>query len=276
MSASQSSEHHTDEKSCTGMRLSLHSAGDHHENAFATSSYSSSPSFCLGESSPELLSSSGCTDSPQDYDLLEVTVATTLLTGRKEIVKDAISNSEQEDKSMPSKNSNAAFEKIQTANERSKSNDNSISVYLDACAGEHHENRNDNDNVALSLSLISNSVEHGSNNRYIERHGSFTPDSEATEIFEGDDVADNDDDAEDEALYFSISSDIGVQRTGTAYTSSPNPSLFIRGHSALMPEVQKEGTGTMSDQGSESPSIRGQYLVKNAWRTIGRGPVSLY
>ncbi|XP_061628075.1 microtubule-associated tumor suppressor 1 homolog isoform X3 [Phyllopteryx taeniolatus] len=254
MSVSKSSERVTDEKSDTGMRLTLHSAGHHNGNAFATSSSSSSPSFCLGESSPESLCSSGYTDSPQDYDMLKVTLTTTLLTGTKEIVEDAISNWEQEDKSMLSKNSDAAFEKIQTANERSKSNDNSISVYLDACAGEHQENRNDNDNLALSLSLISDTVDHGSNgnNRDRERHGSLTPDTEATGILDDDDVADDDDDdAEDEALYFSISSDNGVRRTSAAYTSSPNLSLFSRAHSALMPELQIKGTGTMSDQGSE-------------------------
>ncbi|XP_061536525.1 uncharacterized protein mtus1b isoform X2 [Phycodurus eques] len=260
MSVSKSSERVTEEKSDTGMRLSLHSAGHHNGNTFATSSSFSSPSFCLGESSPESLCSSGYTDSPQDYDMLKVTLTTTLLTGTKDIVEDAISNWEQEDKSMLSKNSDAAFEKIQTANERSKSNENSISVYLDACAGEHQENRNgnDSDNLALSLSLISDAVDHGSNgnNRYRERHGSLTPDSEATGIIDDDDVAgddddDDDDDAEDEALYFSISSDIGVRRTSAAYTSSPNLSLFSRAHSALMPELQIKGTGTMSDQGSE-------------------------
>ncbi|XP_037110124.1 microtubule-associated tumor suppressor 1 homolog isoform X1 [Syngnathus acus] len=243
-----------EEKSDTSMKLSLHSAGDHNGNALPTSS-SSSPSISLGESSPDSLCSrssisSGYTVSPQDYDMLEVTLTTTLLTETKEIEEDDISNCEHEDKNIFDKNNDGAFTKMQTANEMSESNDNSLSVYLDASAGEHQETRNDNDNLALSPPLISDTEDHGNNcdNRNRKRHGSSTPDSEETEILVDDDVADHDDAAEDEALYFSISSDFGARRTSTAHTNSPNPSLFSR---VLIPEHQLNNNETMNDPRSE-------------------------
>ncbi|XP_019735227.1 microtubule-associated tumor suppressor 1 homolog isoform X2 [Hippocampus comes] len=229
-----------EEKGDTSMTLPIQSAGDHNGNAFPTSSSSSSPS-CLGEASPESLCSqssvsSGYTDSPQDYDMLEVTLTTTLLTETKEIVEDAIYNWEQEEKHILDRN--------KTANKTSESIDNSISVYLDASAGDPQETRNDN--LALSLSPTSDTVDHSNNcdDRNGERHGSSTPDSEATEIHD-------DDDAEDEALYFSIGSDIGVWRTSSAYTSSPNPSFDSIVNSGPVSEYQINGNETVSPHRSE-------------------------
>ncbi|XP_077379881.1 uncharacterized protein LOC144020370 [Festucalex cinctus] len=248
MSVCKPSESVADEKKGdTSMRLSLHGAGDHNGNAFSTSSSSSSTSFCLGESSPESLCSqssvsSGYTDSPQDYNMLDVTLKTTLTETK--IVEDAICNWGRGDQSMLDKNDDGAFAKIQTANEISESNDNSASVYLDASSGDHRETRNDNENLGLPLSLMSDAADHvHRDNRNRARRGSSTPDSEATEILADDDVPDNND-ADDEALYFSISSDNGVQRTSEAYLNSTDPSLFSSTDSGLMLEHQM----TVSDQ----------------------------
>ncbi|XP_077427547.1 uncharacterized protein LOC144055453 [Vanacampus margaritifer] len=240
-----------EEKGDTSMRLSLYSAGDHNGNAFSTSSPSSS---CLGESSPELLCSqssvsSGYTDNPQDYNMSDVTLTTTLLTETK-IVEDAISSWGQDDQSVLDKNDDGAFAKIQTANEISESNDYSISIYLDASAGE---TRKDNGNLALPLSLMPNTADHvHCDNRKRGRRGSSTPDSKATEILADDDVADDnnndDDDDDDEALYFSISSDFGVQRTSEAYLNSTNPSLLSSTQSGLMLEHQMNVNEPISDQ----------------------------
>nr|XP_061791483.1 uncharacterized protein LOC133581486 [Nerophis lumbriciformis] len=238
-------------KSDTSIRLCLHTTGDHNGNACPTSSSSSSPSLCFGESSLESLCSrnsisSGCIDSPQDYDMFEITVAASLLTGTKQIVEDAISNWQQEGKKKLDKNKDAGIERIQTEYELSESNDNSVSVYLDASAGGHQETRNDNDDLALSLSLICDTVDHvnNSNNRSKNRHGSSTPDSEATEILPDDDTVD------DEALYFSISSDVDLRRTSATYTNSSNPSLFSSDSSSPMPD-QLRVTQIMSDESSE-------------------------
>ncbi|XP_051939712.1 microtubule-associated tumor suppressor 1 homolog isoform X2 [Hippocampus zosterae] len=225
-----------EEKGDTSITLPIQSAGDHNGNAFPTSSSSSSPS-CLEEASPESLCSqssvsSGYTDSPQDYDMLEVTLTTTLLTETKEIVEDAIYNREQEEKHILDRN--------KTTDKMSEAIDNSISVYLDASVGDPQETRNDN--LALSLSPAFDTVDHGNicDDTNGERHGSSTPDSETTEI--------HDDDAEDDALYFSIGSDIGVWRTCSAYTSSPNPSLDSSVNSVPGSEYQIRSEVALEEQ----------------------------
>ncbi|XP_077460941.1 uncharacterized protein LOC144077245 [Stigmatopora argus] len=98
-------------------------------------------------------------------------------------------------------------------NGNAESNDNSLSIYLDASAGEKTR-RDDNNERAASTSPISDAtaLSHGTPQN---RHGSPTPDSEATEILS--------DDGEDETLYFSISSDVGVRRSGAAYANVPDP-----------------------------------------------------
>lgn len=185
------------------MKLALRSAGDHNGNAFPiSSSSSSSSSSCLGESSPESLRSlsslsGGRTDSPLDYDMFEVTLMTTVMTKTQTdiVVTKWTPEEESED---------ASAEKVQT--ELSESNDNSVSVYLDANSQDTW-----NDNLTLALSLSANSDNHvscGSGNG--RRCGSSTPDSEATEI-----PADEDDD-EEEALFVSVSSDVGVRRSSAA------------------------------------------------------------
>ncbi|KAE8301159.1 hypothetical protein D5F01_LYC01323 [Larimichthys crocea] len=175
-------------KSGSTMRLPLHRAGDHNGNAFPVSSSSSSSS-CLGESSPESLRSlsslsGGRTDSPMDYDMLEVTLMTTVTTKKDEMTEIVISKWVPEEESKSDDNQDAEVGKVQTGTELTESNDNSVSVYLDANSDEyHHDTWNDNDNRTLALSLTTNSgsrgdngdLSSGSSNR--RRHGSSTPDS---------------------------------------------------------------------------------------------------
>ncbi|XP_054633939.1 mucin-5AC-like isoform X2 [Dunckerocampus dactyliophorus] len=228
------------------MRLPLESAGDHNGNAFPMcSTSSSSSSSCVGES-PESVhtqssTSSGCTVSPHNDDMLQVTLTTTLMTQSQGIVEDVLFNWVKEDKSKIAKN-DLSFEKLQMANELSDSNDNSVSVYLDASTGEHRETRNDNASFALSLSLASDTVDHGDhcNNRL----GSSTPDSEATEILADDD--DDDDDGEDEALFVSFSSEPEVRRLSTTLTNIPSSGLFSSGNSTQTPKPQRESSEAMS------------------------------
>ncbi|XP_027138555.1 microtubule-associated tumor suppressor 1 homolog isoform X4 [Larimichthys crocea] len=248
-------------KSGSTMRLPLHRAGDHNGNAFPVSSSSSSSS-CLGESSPESLRSlsslsGGRTDSPMDYDMLEVTLMTTVTTKKDEMTEIVISKWVPEEESKSDDNQDAEVGKVQTGTELTESNDNSVSVYLDANSDEyHHDTWNDNDNRTLALSLTTNSgsrgdngdLSSGSSNR--RRHGSSTPDSDATEI-----PADDDDDDEEEALFLSVSSDMGVRRRSTTLTSSTEQSggSLVNPGSSGTTELQTEGTSALSvaDERSE-------------------------
>ncbi|XP_061833197.2 uncharacterized protein [Nerophis lumbriciformis] len=233
MSVSKPGERVTDvKKRKTSMRLPLQGTGDYNGNAFPVFSSSSSSSSCLGES-PESVHSrssinSGCAVSPHNNDSLQVTLATTLMTKTDGIVDDAIQHSLN--RSQFAEN-DISFEKMQTATDLSDSNDNSISVYLDASAHEHQETWKDYGSFALSLALTSSIVGRNHNNRL----GSSTPDSEATEILAD---YDDDDDGEDEALFLSLNSETGVQRTIATLTNTSNPSLFSRGDLAQTPPTE--------------------------------------
>ena len=245
-------------KSGSTMRLPLHSAGDHNGNAFpiSSSSSSSSSSSCMGESSPESLRSlsslsGGRTDSPLDYDMLEVTLTTTVMTKTDQMTDVVISKWAPEEENKPDDNDDVSVGKIQK--ELTESNDNSVSVYLDANSGEYHQDTwNDNDNLTLALSLTTNNgnndLSSGSGNG--RRHGSVTPDSDATEI-----PADDDDDDEEEALFLSVSSDMGVRRSSTTLTSSTRQSsdsvLQTEGTMALSLADDDERT----EQVSEEPEV---------------------
>lgn len=132
------------------MKLSLHSEGDHNKNAFPISSSSSSSSLSfLGELSPESLRSlsslSGVrTDSPLDYDLFEVTVVTTMLTKTDKMMDVVLSNWGPEEEGNPDDNDDISVVKTQTATERTESNHNSVSIYMDAESEYHQDPRNDN------------------------------------------------------------------------------------------------------------------------------------
>ncbi|XP_061763271.1 microtubule-associated tumor suppressor 1 homolog isoform X1 [Nerophis ophidion] len=232
MSVSKPGESVTDvKKRKTSMRLPLQSTGDYNGNAFPVFSSSSSSSSCLGES-PESVRSrssinSGCAVSPHNNGSLQVTLATTLMTKTEGIVEDALQHSLN--RSQFAEN-DISFEKMQTATDLSDSNDNSISVYLDASAHEHQETWQDYGSFALSLALTSSTVGCNHNNRL----GSSTPDSEATEI-----LADyDDDDCEDEALFLSLNSETGAQRTIVTLTDTSKPSLFSRGNLAQTPPTE--------------------------------------
>lgn len=253
-------------KSGSTMRLPLHSAGDHNGNAFPiSSSSSSSSSSCLGESSPESLRSlsslsGGRTDSPLDYDMFEVTLMTTVMTKTDQMTDVVISKWVPEEERGPDDNDDVSAGKIQT--ELTESNDNSVSVYLDAISADCRQDTwNDNDNLTLALSLTTNSGGHGNNADFSSgsgngrRHGSSTPDSDATEIPADDD----DDDGEDEeALFLSVSSDMCVQKSSKTLTNlarQPSDSLLNVDSSSVTAELQTGGDA--ADERSD-PAVENQ------------------
>lgn len=218
-----------------GMKLPLHSAGDHNGNAFpiSSSSSSSSSSSCLGESSPESLRSlsGGRTDSPLDYDMFDVTLTTVKTVTLKSVVSDWAPE-EERNPDDGDDGDDTSLGKSQTVTE---SNDNSVSVYLDANGDDYHQDSwNDNLTLARSLTgnggLINEDVSSGSSNG--RRRSSSTPDSDATEV-----PADDDDDDEEEALFVSVSSDVDVQRSSAMIASSGGRS----GDGVQVTEVEVDG-----------------------------------
>ncbi|XP_058496077.1 microtubule-associated tumor suppressor 1-like isoform X2 [Solea solea] len=222
------------------MGLPLHTAGDVNGNAFSVSSSSpsSSSSFYLGESSPELLRSlsslsGGQTDNPLDYDMFEVTLTTTVLSKETDVV---ISKWLPKEDGEANDCEDASEGKIQMVKEQSESNDNSVSIYLDASSGDYcQDDWNDNDNLTVAQSLSTNSCSCGNNDHLSSgsgrRHDSSTQDSDATEV-PVDDDDDDDDDEEEAALFQSVSSELGAQRSSSA--------MIPCGCAAVM-----EGTGTV-------------------------------
>ncbi|KAL3995779.1 type II keratin, basic [Sarotherodon galilaeus] len=225
------------------MKLPLHSAGDHNGNAFpiSSSSSSSSSSSCLGESSPESLRSlsslsGGRTDSPLDYDMFDVTMTTMKTVTLKSVVSDW---TPEEERNPDDDGDDASLGKSQTVTE---SNDNSVSVYLDANGDDcQQDSWDDNLTLARSLTgnggLINEDLSSGSSNG--RRRSSATPDSDATEV-----PADDDDDEEEEALFVSVSSDVDVQRSSTTITSSGSRSgdgVVSSGVTAELEEVEVDG-----------------------------------
>ncbi|XP_040001663.1 microtubule-associated tumor suppressor 1 homolog [Xiphias gladius] len=244
----------------SGMMLPLHSAGDHNGNTYSVSSSSSSSSSSfLGELSPESLRSlsslsGGRTDSPLDYDMFEVTLMTTVMTKTDKMTDVVISKWVPKEDSKPDDNDAVMVGKIQNAMELSESNDNSVSLYLDANSGEYCQDTcNDNDNLTRALSLTTNSPGCGNNDDLSSgsgrRHGLSIPDSDATEIPADD---------EEEALFLSVSSNMAVRRSSTTFTTSTSQSsigLIIPGGSAAMNELQTEGTVAVSVAYDEKPEL---------------------
>ncbi|XP_041839244.1 microtubule-associated tumor suppressor 1 homolog isoform X2 [Melanotaenia boesemani] len=231
-------------KSASSMKLPLHCSG----NAFpVSSSSSSSSSSCLGESSPESLRSlsslnGGRTDSPLDYDVLEVTLMATVMTNTDTMTDVVLSKWLPEDEGQPHDDDDVDG-RIQTAAELLDSNDTSASVYLDANSSDYRQDSWD-DNLTLSLDTSSryhgNSDDLSSGRR---RHGSSTPDSDATEIPADDDDDDNDG---EEALFLSVSSDICVTLTQVSSAGSTGATgLHTEGPEALK--------GTQDESSSHGP-----------------------
>ncbi|KAM4584924.1 uncharacterized protein PAE49_004330 isoform 2-T3 [Odontesthes bonariensis] len=194
----------------SGMKLPLHRAGDHNGNAFPiSSSSSSSSSSCLGESSPESLRSlsslsGGRTGSPLDYDMLEVTLMTTVVTTTDEMADVVLSKWVPDEVIQPPDDDEVSERKRLTAAELSESNDTSVSVYLDANSGPDAWN----DTLTLASSADGGLSSGSSSGR---RHGSCTPDSDTTEI-----PADDDD--EEEGVFVSVSSDTCVRSSRLTLT----------------------------------------------------------
>ncbi|XP_026159561.1 microtubule-associated tumor suppressor 1 homolog isoform X2 [Mastacembelus armatus] len=248
-------------KGSSSMRLTLHSAGDHNGNAFpVSSSSSSSSSSCLGQSSPESLRSLSSlsedrADSPLDYEVFEVTLMTTKVTKTNKVT-DVISKWVADECGNQDDFNDVSVRMTQMATELSESNDNSVSVYLDANSSEYHQDTwNDKDN--LTLSLVTNGASHDISNDISSesrrKHGSTTPDSDATEI-----PADDDYDDEEEALFLSVSSDIGIQRSGmtlSSVTSQPSDSIMISDGSAATTILQMERDVPVGVADDERPKV---------------------
>ncbi|XP_024145653.1 microtubule-associated tumor suppressor 1 homolog [Oryzias melastigma] len=212
----------------SSMRLPLHHAVDHHGNAFPISSSSSScSSSCMGESSPESLRSlsslsGGRTDSPLDYDVLEVP----LTTGTDVVLS----------KWTPEDERRACDEGEESLGKTGAdfSESNSASIYLDATSGEYlRSSWND-----LTLSTSSRSHGNCENGR---GRSSTASDSDATEI-PGDD--DDDDDDEEEALFVSVSSDMCVRGDGGT-----------RSHVNTMTELHAEEAAANSESSEAEPKL---------------------
>lgn len=187
------------------MRLSLHSEADHNGNTFPMWSSSSSSS-SLGESSPEMLQrsfSGGQSDSPLDYDMVEVTLVTAVVAEMNRVTDVMISKWTTEKDSKQDGEDNVSTEKIQRTAELSECNDNSMSVYLDA------------------------NGEDTWNSRRGRRPSSTTPYLDATEI--------PDDDEEEEALFLSLSFDVGVQNS----VSLTNTTSQVMGGGCALENVAK-------------------------------------
>ncbi|XP_034045184.1 mucin-5AC-like isoform X2 [Thalassophryne amazonica] len=217
MSVSQTAETFVvNEMKGSNMRLRLNSTGDHNGNAFPISSSSSScSSSCLEESSPDSLRtlsglSGDRTDSPLDYDVFEVTLMTSAINKMDKItVLTSYDAVEEEGRQEDIHDVSGGM--MQTISELSESNENS--VYLDANSSEHHTHTSkDNGNLTMALSLIANSSCAGDCDLSSgSRHGSSTPNSDATEIPAEDD---------DETLFLSVSSDMDVSSTAAHCSES--------------------------------------------------------
>lgn len=180
------------------MTLPLHGEEDLNGNAFPVSS-SSSASSCsstrMGESSPESLRSLSSlsgerTRSPLDYDMLEVTVVTTVTTPLEKTLT------------------------MEAAAETTEPNDNSVSVYLDANSEYQCELWNDNDSRTLALFLDTSSSGGGND--------SSCPESNATEL-----PVDEDEDEEEEVLFLSVSSDLGLCESGLIQSGSSSVTISV-------------------------------------------------
>ncbi|XP_028998786.1 microtubule-associated tumor suppressor 1 homolog isoform X2 [Betta splendens] len=233
MSFSQPSESFPVPGKCgSSMKLTLHGAGDHNGNAFPmSSSSSSSSSSSLGESSPELLQRSLCggqTDSPLDYDMVEVTLMTAVMADVM------ISKWTTEDSRRDGEDNEVSIDKMQSTAEMSESSDNSVSVYLDANSDDAW-NAND---LTTTDNNHNKGAELGSGRGM---RGSTAPYLETTEIPDDDD----DDDDEEEALFLSLSFDVGVQKNSLNTSSQMSSGLMMAGGCA----VETVAKDAASDEG---------------------------
>lgn len=208
-------------KGSSNMRLPLHRAEDLNGNTFSLSSSSpSSSSSASPESHRSVSSLSGSqTHSPVDYDMLEITLTTTVVTKTTDVVVFQCGDHEE-----------ASVEKLEANKDLSESNDNSVSIYLDASSGEYCQDTwTDKENLDLDLTGICCSqdeyedVSSGSERKNL----SSNQDSDVTEVPAEDD--DDDEEAEeleeeegneDEALFQSVSSEPSVQRNNTRCQSN--------------------------------------------------------
>ncbi|KAG7225819.1 hypothetical protein INR49_014340 [Caranx melampygus] len=241
----------------SSMRLPLQNSGDHNGNAFfasSSSSLSSSSSSCLGELSPESLQNlssinGGRTNSPLDYDMLEVTLMTMVVT-KMDNLTDGVWEP-KEDSGTDDKD-NISVGKLQMVKELSESSDTSVSLYLDTNSSQYSQDSwNNNDN--LTMDLMTNSCPCGNSDALNSggggKHDSSTARSESTEIpaaaaaaaAAADDDSDDNDDNEEEVSCLPLSSDIERgSKTTVSSTSQSSIDLLIPGDSAAKPELQTE------------------------------------
>ncbi|XP_069386946.1 microtubule-associated tumor suppressor 1 homolog isoform X2 [Paralichthys olivaceus] len=233
----------------SSMRLPLHSAGDQKRDAFSVFPSSSSSSSFLEEISPGTVQSlsslsGGRNDSIMDYDMFEVILTMTKMTPNDKTT-DVISKLVPKENSGVNDNNDISVGKEKTV--LKESNDNSVSVYLDANSGEYCQDTwNNNDKLTLALSLTTNNFSCGDNDDLSSgtkiRHDCSTLDSDATEVPDDDD---DDEDDEEEAWFLSLSSDTCLQRNSealTSFTSQLSIDFMIPGGSAPVTELQTEVT----------------------------------
>ncbi|XP_069386947.1 microtubule-associated tumor suppressor 1 homolog isoform X3 [Paralichthys olivaceus] len=231
----------------SSMRLPLHSAGDQKRDAFSVFPSSSSSSSFLEEISPGTVQSlsslsGGRNDSIMDYDMFEVILTMTKMTPNDKTT-DVISKLVPKENSGVNDNNDISVGKEKTV--LKESNDNSVSVYLDANSGEYCQDTwNNNDKLTLALSLTTNNFSCGDNDDLSSgtkiRHDCSTLDSDATEVPDDDD---DDEDDEEEAWFLSLSSDTCLQRNSealTSFTSQLSIDFMIPGGSAPVTELQTE------------------------------------
>ncbi|XP_076149381.1 uncharacterized protein LOC143133502 [Alosa pseudoharengus] len=196
--------------------------GDQNGNAFAESSSSSSSSFSSssssplsrGESSPasvrsSISLSSGRSSSPLDVDMQECPQKR--LAGTNDHVE-----STRETSVLPPASAQ------QQQHDCSESNDNSVSVYLDARENDDDATWNNNENLALVFIQEATSGDHGDihGDHYGNQNGSrrrYSDDSPAPLCSSENDDIDDDDDGDDdqEDSFLSVSSGDMVMRSNS-------------------------------------------------------------
>ncbi|KAG5285764.1 hypothetical protein AALO_G00007200 [Alosa alosa] len=189
--------------------------GDQNGNAFAESSSSSSSSSPLsrGESSPasvrsSISLSSGRSSSPLDVDMQECPQK--LLAGTNGHVENTRETSVL-----------APASAQQQQHDCSESNDNSVSVYLDARENDDDATWNNNENLALVFIQEDTSGDHGDihGDHYGNQNGSrrrYSDDSPAPLCSsENDDIDDDDGDDDQEDSFLSVSSGDMVMRSNS-------------------------------------------------------------
>ncbi|XP_063075952.1 microtubule-associated tumor suppressor 1 homolog [Engraulis encrasicolus] len=254
------------------MTLALQSSGDQNGNAFASessrssSSSLSSPSCAGGESSPDSFrcSSSGLgssgSDSPLDVDMQEC-----VEEEHQGLQEDGISGS-----SIMS-TEESPLSSVQPVDCLESTNDNSVSVYLDACDDGHDDDdptwNNNSENLALVFIQEDNTTtgdDNAGGNHYNSQTGSgggrrYSDDDPAplcsSENDDSDDD-DGDDDDDPEDSFLSVSSGVMTVRSSSVSSSTGLEGSEERGgHGGESPMACSSSTTTSSTSSSDQEAL---------------------